>query len=41
MADLFLFPCYYQIMRTVRQRLMPGTSEERQSRKIVRLHKAA
>ena len=41
LADLFLFPCYYQIMRTVRQRLMPGTSEERPNRKIVRLHKAA
>ncbi len=27
LADLFLFPCYYQIMRTVRQRMMPDSRE--------------
>ena len=25
MADLFLFPCYWQVMRSLRQRLMPST----------------
>ncbi len=41
MADLFLFPCYFQIMRTLRQRLMPDAAEVRSSRKILRLRKAA
>ena len=40
MADLFLFPCYFQIMRTVRQRLMPDPSEYKGG-KVVRLRRAA
>lgn len=40
MADLFLFPCYFQIMRIVRQRLMPD-SEEYKSGKVIRLRHAA
>jgi Na+-driven multidrug efflux pump len=40
MADLFLFPCYFQIMRTVRQRLMPD-SEEYKGGKLIRLRRAA
>ena len=27
MADLFLFPCYFQLMRTMRGRLMPGPED--------------
>ncbi len=27
MADLFLFPCYRRVIRTLRGRLMPGTAE--------------
>ena len=41
LADLFLFPCYFQIMRTVRQRIMPGTPEYRREQKVIRLRKAA
>ena len=40
MADLFLFPCYFQIMRTARQRLMPD-SEEYKNKKVIRLRRAA
>ena len=39
MADLFLIPCYFQIMRVVRQRLMPETQEEKAG-KLIRLRKA-
>ena len=41
LADLFLFPCYFQIMRTLRQRLLPDTDEFRNNANIIRLHKAA
>ncbi len=41
MADLFLFPCYFQIMRTLRQRLLPDTEEYKKDSKIIKLHKAA
>ena len=42
MADLFLFPCYVHVMRSVRQRLMPDTDEYRGGKKaVLRLHKAA
>ena len=40
LADLFLFPCYFQIMRTLRQRLMPDIQEE-EPRKVIRLRRAA
>ena len=39
MADLFLIPCYFQIMRVVRQRLMPETQEAKAG-KLIRLRKA-
>ena len=41
MADLFLFPCYFQIMRVLRQRLMPDAQETAVSRKVIRLRHAA
>jgi Na+-driven multidrug efflux pump len=41
LADLFLFPCYFQIMRTLRQRLLPDNDEYRSDSNIIRLHKAA
>lgn len=41
LADLFLFPCYFQIMRTLRQRLLPDTDEFRNNANIIHLHKAA
>ena len=41
MADLFLFPCYFQIMRVLRQRLMPDAPENAVSRKVIRLRRAA
>ena len=41
MADLFLFPCYFQIMRVLRQRLMPDAQETAGSRKVIRLRRAA
>ncbi len=37
MADVFLFPCYFRVMRSVRMRLMAGTEEVRP----VRIHKVA
>lgn len=39
MADLFLIPCYFQIMRVVRLRLMPETQEAKAG-KLIRLRKA-
>ena len=32
LADVFLFPCYFRVMRSVRMRLMPGTEEVRPAR---------
>ena len=40
MADLFLFPCYFRIMHTARQRLMPDSAED-ESKKVIRLRRAA
>jgi Na+-driven multidrug efflux pump len=37
MADIFLFPCYYRVMRSVRMRLMADTEEV----KPARLHRVA
>ncbi len=37
MADVFLFPCYFRVMRSVRMRLMANTEEVRP----VRIHKVA
>ena len=45
MADAFLFPCYWQVMRSLRQRLMPDTEDasaiSASRRKIIRLRRAA
>ena len=42
MADLFLFPCYFRLMRSMRGRLMPGVeAQEEKRQKVVRLRKAA
>ncbi len=41
MADVFLFPCYFQIMRTLRQRLMPDAPEVQGTHRILRLRRAA
>ena len=45
MADLFLFPCYFRVMRAQRERLLPGAKEYRAEKKknslLVRLRKAA
>ena len=42
LADLFLFPCYYQVMHSLRQRLMPDTAEHpAAARKVLRLRRAA
>ena len=40
LADLFLFPCYFQIMRVLRQRLLPET-EEYTNAACTPLHRAA
>ena len=40
LADLFLFPCYFQIMRVLRQRLMPDVPETAGSHKVIRLRRA-
>ncbi len=40
-ADLFLFPCYFRTMRTLRMRLMPGTEEYRAPTKLRLLRKSA
>ena len=40
LADLFLFPCYFQIMRVVRQRLIPD-AQETKNKKVIRLNTAA
>lgn len=41
LADLFLFPCYFRIMRNLRQRLLPDTEDYRSPGKIVHLRRAA
>ena len=44
MADLFLFPCYFRVMRNLRGRLMPGTegdTEMKRMRLFVKRKKAA
>ena len=41
MADLFLFPCYFQVMRMLRQRLMPDTEEKTYNERLLHFRKAA
>lgn len=40
-ADLFLFPCYFRTMRTLRMRLMPETEEYREPAKLHLLRRSA
>ena len=40
MADLFLFPCYAKVLRSLYQRLLPDTPETRNC-KIIRMRRAA
>ena len=35
-ADIFLFPCYFRTMRTLRMRLMPGTEPYRRSFRVLK-----
>ena len=42
MADLFLFPCYFRLMRSLRCRLMPDTeAPEAEKGKIIRIRESA
>jgi Na+-driven multidrug efflux pump len=41
MADLFLFPCYFRLMRSMEGRLMQGGTETSPKNKIVHLKRAA
>ena len=39
MADLFLFPCYFRLLKSLYGRMMQGT--ENRNEKKIRLHRAA
>ncbi|MCR5297489.1 MAG: MATE family efflux transporter [Clostridiales bacterium] len=42
LADLFLFPCYFRVMRSLRERLMPQTdAQPAPRRKVLSLRRAA
>ena len=42
MADMFLFPCYFRLMRSLRGRLLPGVEPDAPGKgKVVSLRKAA
>ena len=41
MADIFLFPCYFRLMRALQGRLMPGTDGMEGNKNIRHLRKAA
>ncbi len=41
MADLFLFPCYFRLMRSMKERLMPGVEDRAKKAHVIRLRKAA
>ena len=41
MADLFLFPCYFRLMRSLHGRLLPGLKADAEQGKVLRLRKAA
>ena len=41
MADLFLFPCYFRLMRSMKERLMPGVEDRAKKARVIRLRKAA
>lgn len=41
MADLFLFPCYFRLIRSLQGRLLPGTEERNGDGKILKMRRAA
>ena len=41
LADVFLFPCYFRVMRSLHGRLMPGTESEKTCAEPVRFRRAA
>ena len=41
MADLFLFPCYFRVIRSLHGRLMPGTEPREENPKIKKIRRAA
>ena len=41
MADLFLFPCYFKLMRSMEGRLMQGGTENILKNKVIKLKRAA
>ena len=41
MADLFLFPCYFRLIRTLRLRLMPDAEGREEAGKVIPLRKPA
>jgi Na+-driven multidrug efflux pump len=41
MADLFLFPCYFRVIRSLHGRLMPGTEPTEENPKIKKMRRAA
>ena len=41
MADLFLFPCYFRVIRSLHGRLMPGTEPREENPKIIKIRRAA
>ena len=41
MADVFLFPCCFRLMKSLRGRLMPGVEPETNRNRVIRFRKAA
>ena len=41
LADLFLFPCYFRVIRSLHGRLMPGTEPSEANPKIKKIRRAA
>ena len=41
LADLFLFPCYFRVIRSLHGRLMPGTEPSEENSKIRKIRRAA
>ena len=41
LADLFLFPCYFRVIRSLHGRLMPGTEPSEENAKIKKIRRAA
>ena len=41
LADLFLFPCYFRVIRSLHGRLMPGTEPSEENPRIKKIRRAA